>query len=43
MILRSAEMLCKTASEMGDTTVDWLFDVMHSMSFDLNDFRGAMP
>lgn len=40
--LRSAEILCIIGSGMGDTTVDRLLDVMHSASFDLNPFWGAM-
>lgn len=40
MILRSANILCKSALEMGDATVDRLIDVIHSTSFDLSVFKG---
>lgn len=42
MNLRTAEILCRMASEMGEATVDGLLDGMQQASFDLYDFSGTM-
>lgn len=42
MVLRSTKILCRTASGLGDSTVDGLPIVMHLASVDLNVFRVTM-
>lgn len=42
MSSRSAEILCRNASEMGDAIMEGLIDVMHSASCHLRAFRGEM-
>lgn len=41
MISGAVEILCRIASEMGDTTVNGLFVKMPLASFDLNLFRAV--
>lgn len=41
MILRIAEILCRIASEIGDLSLDWLIDLMHSASSECSVFTVA--
>lgn len=40
MNLKSADILCRVASELGDAPLDRLLDVINSANFDLVGFRG---
>lgn len=42
MTSRRAKIFFRIASELGDATLPGLFDVMGSVSFDLNAFRGGL-
>lgn len=42
LILKSVEVLRRTASEVGDTTLDGLLNIMHSGSLDMNCFKVAV-
>lgn len=41
-ILKCLDAFCRRAPEMGDTTMDRLVDVIQTVSFDLNVFKGRM-
>lgn len=42
IVFKNAEILCRTASELGEETIDGLLDQFYSASSDPNVFRGGM-